>query len=114
MTARPAADAGAGQEANAETSSQSAIERWTSRGRAEHWLALLAFLAFLPALRAGFVFDDTTLIVKNPYAHGLEHLLRPFTTHFWNAFRSEGLQAGLQYYRPLVSSSGSCPSSRRG
>src|SRR6185503_18078928 len=90
---------------NAETSSQSAIERWTSRGRAEHWLALLAFLAFLPALRAGFVFDDTTLIVKNPYAHGLEHLLRPFTTHFWNAFRSEGLQAGLQYYRPLVSSS---------
>jgi hypothetical protein len=97
MTARPATDGGAGHE--------SAIERWAKRGRAEHWIALLAVLAFLPALRAGFVFDDTTLIVKNPYAHGLEHLLRPFTTHFWNAFRSEGLQAGLQYYRPLVSSS---------
>ena len=41
------------------------------------WLAAFAaFLAFLPSLLDGFVFDDDALIVKNPYAHEARYLGR--------------------------------------
>lgn len=81
--------------------SRSADER--SRGpRAAELVAVVAFLSFLPSLRAGYVYDDTLLIVNNPLVHHWHGLLSAFAGHFWQT-QDLGTQGiGLTYYRPLV------------
>ncbi|MES1183471.1 MAG: hypothetical protein ABUL60_06625, partial [Myxococcales bacterium] len=75
----------------------------TRRGpRAAALVAVVAFLSFLPSLRAGFVYDDTLLIDKNPLVHGAHGIISAFAGHFWQTedLGSQGI--GLTYYRPLV------------
>lgn len=67
--------------------------------------ASLAFVAFLPSLFAGYVYDDRLLISENPYAQSLRFLGRTFRTHLWDVFAAGAGQLNLCYYRPLVSAS---------
>ncbi len=70
------------------------------------WIAAaVTLLVFLPSLAAGFVYDDLSLIVDNPYAQSLEHLLRGFKTHLWDVYSYGSAGFGLRYYRPIVSAS---------
>jgi hypothetical protein len=74
-----------------------------SRGpRAAELVAVIAFLSFLPSLRAGYVYDDTLLIANNALVHHWHGLLSAFAGHFWQT-QDLGTQGiGLTYYRPLV------------
>lgn len=74
---------------------------WSSRIPVEWGIALLALLVFLPAVTAGFVYDDTDLIVRNPFVHSWEYLPRAFSTHFWDTYLGRDA-TGLVYYRPLT------------
>jgi hypothetical protein len=71
------------------------------------WLYLLvaavALLAGLPALRAGFVFDDTAQILQNPAVRELD-LGKIFGKGYWaNASEAaESFDAGAELYRPLT------------
>ena len=66
-------------------------------------VGVVASLAFIPSLAAGFVVDDLRLIVENPYAQSLSCLPRVFVTHLWDVHGST--TDPNQYYRPLVSAS---------
>lgn len=83
--------------------SQSAPVVAPSRGpRAALLVAVVAFVSFLPALRAGFVYDDTLLIANNPLVRHWQGLLSAFAGHFWQT-QDLGTQGiGLTYYRPIV------------
>jgi hypothetical protein len=70
--------------------------------RAAELVGVVAFLSFLPSLRAGYVYDDTLLIANNPLVHHWHGLLSAFAGHFWQT-QDLGTQGiGLTYYRPLV------------
>lgn len=70
-------------------------ERGASLPRRRDWaLALLAFAAYLPALRAGFIWDDITAIVQNPVVLAPEGLL-----HLW---LNPAANAGESHYWPLA------------
>jgi hypothetical protein len=66
-------------------------------------VALLALLAGLPALRAGFVFDDTAQVLQNPAVRELD-LGKIFGRGYWaNASEAaESFDAGAELYRPLT------------
>ena len=66
-------------------------------------VALLALLASLPALRAGFVFDDTAQVLQNPSVRELD-LGKIFGKGYWaNASEAaESFDAGAELYRPLT------------
>jgi tetratricopeptide (TPR) repeat protein len=66
-------------------------------------VGVVAALAFIPSLAAGFVVDDLRLIVENPYAQSLSYLPRVLVTHLWDVHGST--TDPNQYYRPLVSAS---------
>ena len=51
---------------------------WKSFGRGATAIVLLTVVTYLPALRGGFVFDDTTLITDNRMVHAEDGLYR-----FW-------------------------------
>jgi len=70
--------------------------------RAEVWVPLLAACAFLPSLRAGFVYDDLRLIVENAYVQAPDHWARAFSTHFWDISGAPPASELLRLYRPLV------------
>lgn len=70
-------------------------------------VALIATLAFLPSIGAGFIFDDRPLIAGNEFVHSWRWLPRAFTTHFWDIGTIAedvrgGAEAMRRYYRPLV------------
>lgn len=60
-------------------------------------------VAFAASLPGDFLYDDTSLIRDNDFAHNWKHAGRAFSTHFWDV--SAPLEPGgaLRYYRPLVS-----------
>jgi len=61
-------------------------------------LLACASLPYLNILLNGFVYDDDTLLVQNPYVRGFQHLKEIFTGDIWS-FR--GL-AVTNYYRPMM------------
>lgn len=63
---------------------------------------LIAFVSFLPALWAGFVYDDTLLIAQNPQVQGVHGIAAAFSRHFWETAELGSRGVGLVYYRPLV------------
>lgn len=65
-------------------------------------VALIAFVSFLPALWAGFVYDDTLLIAQNPQVQGYHGIAAAFSRHFWETTELGSRGVGLVYYRPLV------------
>jgi hypothetical protein len=69
-------------------------------------VALLAIVAFAPALFGGWIFDDHSLIAQNPYAHSFQYAPRWFTHDFWDINPdSVHLATRLTYWRPLVNAS---------
>jgi tetratricopeptide (TPR) repeat protein len=70
------------------------------------WLAFAAALfVFLPSLLDGFVFDDDSLIVRNPYAHDTRYVARCFTTDLWDTPDRPDAASSTKFYRPLVCTS---------
>ncbi len=66
------------------------------------WLAIIfvlvvTFLAYLPALRYQYVYDDVQQIVQNPNIESWSHLPDYFTKHVW----VQDSRHRAQYYRPL-------------
>lgn len=61
---------------------------------------LAACILFAPVLHFGFVFDDNTLILQNPWVHSWTYLPRLLTSHLW-AFRSTSVP--IPQYRPMFS-----------
>jgi tetratricopeptide (TPR) repeat protein len=61
-------------------------------------LVALATLPYLNILVNGFVYDDNTQVVKNPYIRSLRYLKEIFTTNVWS-FRGV---APTNYYRPVM------------
>jgi len=63
-------------------------------------LAVLTFVAYIPAFRAGFVFDDHILIEKNPAIHELANMPRFFVSKEARIVKDfSDLQSDI--YRPL-------------
>lgn len=65
-------------------------------------LTLLAVLVvFLPGLRAGFVYDDQTLVLLNDLTGSLANAPEMFRVDLWASVPSHGEEMG-GYYRPLM------------
>ena len=70
--------------------------------RETHLVALLIALAVLPyvnTLRNGFVYDDNTQVLNNPYVQSFSHLSDIFSTTVWSYVGAQGV---TNYYRPLM------------
>ena len=66
------------------------------------WMGLLFLLAVLPYLNTlhnGFVYDDKTQVLSNPYIRDFSHLREIFTTE---VLSYQGAAAAPNYYRPLM------------
>jgi len=72
--------------------------RWSDATRMG-LLFLLALLPYLNALRNGFVDDDGTQILRNPYIRDFRHLREIFTT---TVLSYQGVSRAPNYYRPLM------------
>ena len=72
--------------------------RWSDAARMG-LLFLLALLPYLNALRNGFVDDDGTQILRNPYIRDFRHLREIFTT---TVLSYQGVSRAPNYYRPLM------------
>lgn len=70
----------------------------------EYWgllaLLLVTGVAYLPALGAGFVWDDSALVLHNKLTGDLSDLGAYFTTDLWQTLELAGTDSG--YYRPLM------------
>jgi protein O-mannosyl-transferase len=73
--------------------------RWSSDRLLIALLALLACLPYFNALFNGFVYDDDTQLLGNPYVLDLHHLKAIFSGNVWS-FNGPGGNAN--YYRPLM------------
>ncbi len=62
-------------------------------------LVACATLPYLNILFNGFVYDDDSQVMHNPYVRSFQHLKEIFTTHVWS-FR--GLNSIGNYYRPMM------------
>ena len=71
--------------------------RWPVFGAA----ALVALLLYLPTLRYGFVWDDRTLILNNPFL-GRANPVQILTREFWNNPDVDRSSGSMSYYRPLA------------
>lgn len=74
-----------------------------STGVDQKLLAILFALAALPylgILRNGFVYDDDTQLLRNPFVRNFSHLKQIFTTSVWS-FQG-GSQGVTNYYRPVM------------
>ena len=91
----------------AELQAPSLVERAAGWLRPSRWsdatrmglLFLLALLPYLNALRNGFVDDDGTQILRNPYIRDFRHLREIFTT---TVLSYQGAEAPSNYFRPLM------------
>jgi hypothetical protein len=66
--------------------------------------ALVAFMVCLPAVRGGFILDDSYLVVDNPTLRSLGNI-PGFFVHAWGSGEGGASRAGVNaaYYRPLSS-----------
>jgi Flp pilus assembly protein TadD len=64
------------------------------------FLILCAVLPYLNTLRNGFVYDDTTQVLHNPYIRTFHYLKEILTTDVWS-YRG-GRASISHYYRPLM------------
>jgi protein O-mannosyl-transferase len=64
------------------------------------FLILCAALPYLNTLSNGFVYDDVTQVLHNPYIRTFHHVKEILTTDVWS-YRG-GLAAISHYYRPLM------------
>ncbi len=75
-------------------------------GHQSPWLvfgaaALVALLLYLPTMRYGFVWDDRTLILNNPFL-GRANAVQILTGEFWNNPDVNRSAGAMSYYRPLA------------
>jgi len=64
-------------------------------------LAGIAVLPYLNSLSNGFVYDDNSQVLTNPYLRGFHYLRQIFTTSVWS-FQT-GSARITNYYRPMMS-----------
>src|SRR6516165_2283221 len=62
-------------------------------------LFLLAVLPYLNSMRNGFVYDDDSQVLHNPYIRDFSHLREIFTTQ---VLSYQGVDSAPNYYRPLM------------
>ncbi len=62
-------------------------------------LILLAVLPYANTLFNGFVYDDHTQVLNNPYLRSFRYLREIFSTTVWSYI---GAQGGSNYYRPMM------------
>lgn len=62
-------------------------------------LILGSVLPYLNTLFNGFVYDDNTQVLNNPYVRSFHHLPQIFLTNVWSFTGAEGV---TNYYRPLM------------
>ena len=62
-------------------------------------LFLLAFLPYSNIFFNWFVYDDSFLVVSNPYVHSFRYLRQIFTTSAWSFYGAQGIS---NYYRPIM------------
>ncbi len=63
-------------------------------------LVVIASLPYLNILANGFVYDDDTQVLMNPYIRGFRHLKAIFTTTVWSF--AGGARGRTNYYRPVM------------
>jgi tetratricopeptide (TPR) repeat protein len=63
-------------------------------------LAVLAFVPYANTLRNGFVYDDNTQVLNNPYIQNARHLREIFTTSVWSY--AGDFRGTSNYYRPVM------------
>jgi protein O-mannosyl-transferase len=76
----------------------SGLSRW-SDSTLFSVLILFSILPYCNSLLNGFVYDDTTQILDNPYIVSFRHLGQIFTTAVWSYVGSGGY---TNYYRPIM------------
>jgi hypothetical protein len=65
---------------------------------------VLGIVAFAPSMFGEYIYDDSPLIVQNPYAHSFAYWKRWFTTDFWDTGEEiKRFGNRLVYYRPAIS-----------
>jgi Tfp pilus assembly protein PilF len=79
---------------------QSQGKRWLAPLLFSILLLILATLPYLNSLGNGFVYDDDTQVLANPYIQNFSHLRQIFTTTVWSY--QGGSLAVTNYYRPLM------------
>jgi tetratricopeptide (TPR) repeat protein len=62
-------------------------------------LLLVAVFPYLNILANGFVYDDNTQVLNNPYLQNSSHLPEVFSTTVWSYV---GVQGVTNYYRPMM------------
>jgi Tfp pilus assembly protein PilF len=62
-------------------------------------LALCAVAPYANTLLNGFVYDDNTQVMNNPYIQNFHHLREIFTTTVWSYIGAQGV---TNYYRPMM------------
>jgi hypothetical protein len=66
--------------------------------------ALIAAVAFVPAVTGGWVYDDHPLIQNNPYVHSFAHWPRWFVEDFWRLDEEfVRFDPRILYWRPAIS-----------
>jgi Tfp pilus assembly protein PilF len=63
-------------------------------------LAILATLPYINTLRNGFVYDDDTQVLANPYIRDFSHLREIFTKSVWSYLGD--YRGATNYYRPVM------------
>ena len=62
-------------------------------------LILCGLLPYTNILVNGFVYDDNTQVLNNPYIQNFHHLREIFSTNVWSYVGAQGVS---NYYRPLM------------
>src|SRR5215831_2612731 len=62
-------------------------------------LAVCALAPYANTLLNGFVYDDNTQVMNNPYIQNFHHLKEIFTTTVWSYVGTQGV---TNYYRPIM------------
>ena len=62
-------------------------------------LVLAALAPYANTLLNGFVYDDNTQVMNNPYIQNFHHLREIFTTTVWSYIGTQGI---TNYYRPMM------------
>src|SRR5690348_5689337 len=62
-------------------------------------LLISSVLPYLNTLKNGFVYDDRTQVLNNPYIRNFHHLREIFATDVWSYRGAPGI---TNYYRPLM------------
>jgi protein O-mannosyl-transferase len=62
-------------------------------------LVLSALAPYANTLLNGFVYDDNTQVMNNPYIQNFHHLREIFTTTVWSYIGTQGV---TNYYRPMM------------